>query len=56
MVLGSGCIDLDYKIMEDLWGVKYFIMSFSLVFGKYISEYIYVVFVCFKNVWFYMRI
>lgn len=48
MVLGSGCIDFDYKILEDLWGVKYLIMSFSLVFGKYINEYIYVVFVCLK--------
>lgn len=33
-VSGSGCIDLDYKIMEDLRGVKYPITSSSPVLGK----------------------
>lgn len=33
-VSGSGCIDFDYKIMEDIRGVKYPITSSSPVLGK----------------------
>lgn len=55
-VSGSGCIDLDYKIMEDLRGVKYPITSSSPVLGKHISEYTHAAFACFKNVWLHTRI